>query len=184
MVVNIERGLYLLQTAKLTANTQDPTDGTVAVESRGLQYGVATGTSVPARILIPASLPGLSVRLHFLASELIGLVFVLSLTLYILAVPTSLSRPALIKSVLSRGAKRTLDILAAVFGLVLTAPLWLLIALIIRFDSVGPVFYTQIRIAANRRTHERRCFRRTDTVEGRQDERRRIDYLGIPFRVI
>lgn len=173
-----------MQTAKLTANTQDPTDATVAVESRGLQYGVASGTSVPSPILVPASVPGLNVRLRFLASELLGLVFVLGLTLYILAVPTSLSRPALVRAVLSRGAKRTLDILGASFGLVFTAPLWLLIALIIKFDSVGPVFYTQARIAANRRTHERRCFRRTATVECRQDERRRTDYLGIPFKVI
>ncbi|HEY2132094.1 MAG TPA: sugar transferase [Acetobacteraceae bacterium] len=42
--------------------------------------------------------------------------------------------------------KRALDILAALAALVITAPLWPLIALAIKLDSAGPVFYRQIRV--------------------------------------
>jgi lipopolysaccharide/colanic/teichoic acid biosynthesis glycosyltransferase len=42
--------------------------------------------------------------------------------------------------------KRALDVLAAALGLLLLAPLFLLIALAIKFDSAGPVFFRQERI--------------------------------------
>lgn len=42
--------------------------------------------------------------------------------------------------------KRTFDILVASIGLVLFAPLFLLIALVIKLDSNGPVFFRQKRI--------------------------------------
>jgi lipopolysaccharide/colanic/teichoic acid biosynthesis glycosyltransferase len=43
-------------------------------------------------------------------------------------------------------AKRGLDIVVALIGLVLTAPLWPLVALAIRLDSPGPVIYRQLRV--------------------------------------
>ena len=43
-------------------------------------------------------------------------------------------------------AKRAFDILVALLGLLLTLPLWPLIALAIRLDSAGPVLYRQMRI--------------------------------------
>ncbi len=43
-------------------------------------------------------------------------------------------------------AKRVLDILCAGMGLVLSAPLMVLIALAVKGDSKGPVFYTQKRV--------------------------------------
>lgn len=43
-------------------------------------------------------------------------------------------------------AKRILDIVGALIGLVLTAPLWPLLALIIRLDSAGPVIFKQRRV--------------------------------------
>jgi lipopolysaccharide/colanic/teichoic acid biosynthesis glycosyltransferase len=42
--------------------------------------------------------------------------------------------------------KRTFDFVAALLGLVLLAPLLLLVALLIRLDSSGPVFFRQERI--------------------------------------
>ncbi|PSU33104.1 sugar transferase [Photobacterium lutimaris] len=42
--------------------------------------------------------------------------------------------------------KRTSDILLATTGMVLTLPLWPLIALLIKLDSPGPVFYRQMRV--------------------------------------
>lgn len=43
-------------------------------------------------------------------------------------------------------AKRAMDIVVALVGLVLTAPLWPMVALAIRLDSPGPVIYRQMRV--------------------------------------
>ena len=44
-----------------------------------------------------------------------------------------------------RFVKRTTDIVAALVGLGLTLPLWPAIALAIRLDSKGPIFFAQLR---------------------------------------
>jgi exopolysaccharide biosynthesis polyprenyl glycosylphosphotransferase len=46
----------------------------------------------------------------------------------------------------ARGTKRTSDIVIAALTLALLSPFWLLIALLIKFDSKGPVFYAQERV--------------------------------------
>lgn len=51
----------------------------------------------------------------------------------------------------ARLIKRTSDIAMATFGLVLFAPIWLLIALLIKLDSRGPVFYSQERVGMDGR---------------------------------
>jgi lipopolysaccharide/colanic/teichoic acid biosynthesis glycosyltransferase len=45
--------------------------------------------------------------------------------------------------------KRTFDILASLVGLVLLAPIGLLVALAIKLDSRGPVFFRQVRMGLN-----------------------------------
>ena len=55
--------------------------------------------------------------------------------------------------------KRTFDILVAAIGLVLFAPLFLLIAILIKVDSKGPVFFRQLRIGINFRAFEIYKFR-------------------------
>ncbi len=47
--------------------------------------------------------------------------------------------------------KRTLDIAAAAAGLVLLAPLLLVIALLVKLDSPGPVFFRQVRVGRHGR---------------------------------
>jgi lipopolysaccharide/colanic/teichoic acid biosynthesis glycosyltransferase len=47
-----------------------------------------------------------------------------------------------------RVAKRTLDLTLSLFGLVLGAPLFALLALVVYFDSPGPVLYRQRRASA------------------------------------
>jgi exopolysaccharide production protein ExoY len=47
-------------------------------------------------------------------------------------------------------AKRSLDVLLACFALILLLPLLLLIAVLIKLDSPGPVFFTQERVGAKR----------------------------------
>ena len=51
----------------------------------------------------------------------------------------------------ARGTKRLSDIVIALLALVLLLPLWLLIALLIKLDSKGPVFYQQERVGMDGR---------------------------------
>jgi len=55
--------------------------------------------------------------------------------------------------------KRAFDLVGAVFGLLLTLPLWPLIALLIKLDSLGPVFYHQRRVGLNGRPFTLHKFR-------------------------
>lgn len=60
----------------------------------------------------------------------------------------------LFREPLSSGArmlKRTFDIVCAALAIVLLFPLWLLLALLIKLDSKGPVFYTQERVGMDGR---------------------------------
>ena len=60
----------------------------------------------------------------------------------------------LFREPLSSGArilKRTFDLIFAALAILLLLPLWLLIALLIKLDSKGPVFYTQERVGMDGR---------------------------------
>ena len=60
----------------------------------------------------------------------------------------------LFREPLSSGArilKRTFDLIFAALAIMLLFPLWLLIALLIKLDSKGPVFYTQERVGMDGR---------------------------------
>jgi len=60
----------------------------------------------------------------------------------------------LFREPLSSGArilKRTFDLVVAALAIVLLFPFWLLIALLIKLDSKGPVFYTQERVGMDGR---------------------------------
>ena len=65
-------------------------------------------------------------------------------------------------------AKRLLDVLGALVGLVLLAPVFFAVALWIRIDSPGPVFYRQERVGLGGRTFRIHKFRtmRSDSVPG------------------
>lgn len=55
------------------------------------------------------------------------------------------SRIGVVARVLEAPVKRAFDISFAAVGLILTAPLWLIIPVMIRLDDGGPVFYRQSR---------------------------------------
>lgn len=60
----------------------------------------------------------------------------------------------LFREPLSSGArmlKRTFDIVCSALAIVLLFPLWILLALLIKLDSKGPVFYTQERVGMDGR---------------------------------
>lgn len=70
-------------------------------------------------------------------------------------------------------ARRWLNLAVAVVGIVLTLPLWLLIAVAIKLTSRGPVLYTQIRVGVDSR----------GTGLQPNDPRRKQDLGGRPFKI-
>jgi exopolysaccharide biosynthesis polyprenyl glycosylphosphotransferase len=72
----------------------------------------------------------------------------------------------------SRLAKRTLDVLLSTVGLVLAAPFFVLLPLIIKATSSGPVFYRQVRAGLNGRRFTILKFR--SMCEGAEDTGRPV----------
>lgn len=67
--------------------------------------------------------------------------------------------------------RRVLNVLVAIIGLVLTAPVMLLVALLVKATSPGPVFYKQVRVGIDRR------------AGNGGNWRRRVDYGGKLFTI-
>ena len=55
--------------------------------------------------------------------------------------------------------KRGFDILLSLLGLIVLSPLFVLIAILVKLDSKGPVFYRQVRVGKNRELFEMLKFR-------------------------
>ena len=79
--------------------------------------------------------------------------------------------------------KRGLDVLISGAGLAVLSPFLLLVAVLIKMDSPGPVFYTQIRIGQERRWRTRRREPLDVRVDLRKGERRNIMSPGRLFRI-
>jgi len=79
--------------------------------------------------------------------------------------------------------KRAIDIIGAVTGLLLSAPAFVILPILIKLDSPGPIFYCQARIGHNRRRGERRSRPQSNLGRNARD-RRRQDLRGKPFKVI
>ena len=71
-------------------------------------------------------------------------------------------------------AARALNVVLALLLLVVTAPLFLLVALAVRLTSRGPAIYTQVRVGLDRRAPR---------PGGAPDDRRTADYGGRPFTI-
>lgn len=122
---------------------------------------------------------------YFACEYMHGLLFVACSLLFVLAFPAVLTKPARMRVMVNRGVKRTLDMVGSVVGLTLALPFFIVLPILIKLDSPGPVFYTQTRVGVNRRKHDRRYHQRTEVdTERRQRDRRRHDLKGKPFNVI
>jgi len=81
--------------------------------------------------------------------------------------------------------KRLLDVTGAAFGLALVSPLMAVIALLIRLDSPGPVFYSAERTGAKGRRFRCYKFRSmvTDAAHLKEDLRKRNQREGPIFKI-
>jgi lipopolysaccharide/colanic/teichoic acid biosynthesis glycosyltransferase len=82
-----------------------------------------------------------------------------------------------------KAAKRLIDIVCSLVGIIVLAPVFLLIAITIKLDSAGPVHFTQMRVGLNRRKASARNGNCTFVNERRKRNRRRKDLYGRPFKV-
>lgn len=80
--------------------------------------------------------------------------------------------------------KRTTDIVGSLCGLVLATPLFIVLPILIKLTSSGPVFYTQTRVGMNSRRRTRRAYNIDMDSCHRRRERRRENVCGQPFRMI
>ncbi len=96
------------------------------------------------------------------------------------------SRLASIVSRINPGAiaKRAIDIVGAIVGLAISAPLWIIIPLAIKLDSQGPVLYHQVRVGLNRRRRNRRGVLIASVERRTNGDRRKQSSHGKPFRIV
>ena len=71
------------------------------------------------------------------------------------------------------GPRRALNVVVAAVGLVLTAPVLLVVAALVKLTSPGPVFYRQIRVGLDRRAEG----------DPNGNHRRALDQGGRPFMI-
>lgn len=76
---------------------------------------------------------------------------------------------------------RFLDILGAIIGLVLSSVLFLIMPILIKLDSKGPVFYTQLRVGRNRRQRDELPVETKIFNEKREGDRRKTRSYGKQF---
>jgi lipopolysaccharide/colanic/teichoic acid biosynthesis glycosyltransferase len=80
--------------------------------------------------------------------------------------------------------KRAIDIMGAFVGLILSVPFFLVVPILTKLDSPGPVFYLQERICKNRRRQSRRSGSLEFASERRSTDRRQKQAFGQPFMII
>ena len=150
-----------------------------------LSYRLASG----AEVSVPASPAATTLNFldqlrYFYCEHVRGMLFLTLSLIFIFAVPVALMRADKMKVVVNGFAKRSIDLIGAAVGLLLTLPLFIILPILIKLDSSGPVYYAQLRVGVNRRKRDRRYCQRSDVPERRVRDRRRQNCQGKPFRVI
>jgi len=167
---------------ELTSNASIQSRSAVALPTASVRHGAVS--AVPTVSIDRGGYAAFSsgYQLSYYYGEYFkGILFVLATTMFILVVPAFLARPARVKAMLALTVKRSMDIMGALVGLMLTLPVWMILPILIKLDSRGPVFYAQTRVGRNRRQRDRRYCQRTDVDDRRKRSRRRVDNIGIPF---
>ncbi len=126
--------------------------------------------------------PSLTASLKYAWSEYVWAHLMLFITMAATA-GRALAHPQPLTFRLKGVIKRGLDIIGSVVGLILCSPFFVILPILIKLDSPGPVFYRQVRVGHNRRRRERRHAGVSMLSRSRR-ERRRSDIKGQPFQVI
>lgn len=117
---------------------------------------------------------------------IVNLVLVYSIVIKILPIGqlmASISRSYNTYS-LKLAIKRIIDLVGVSVGIVMATPFFMVVPILIKLDSPGPVFYRQQRVGKNRRRTDRRCINIPVLKEMRESGRREKQGFGKPFMVI
>ncbi len=80
--------------------------------------------------------------------------------------------------------KRGIDILGSIFGIIICLPIWIVVPILIKLESKGPVFYKQVRVGRDKRKTDRRQVNIDDIERRYYRDRRKVSGFGKPFRII
>ena len=117
---------------------------------------------------------------EYLLSPILLAVFSLALTI----IPEKKQKVGFSPSISKRArlrVKRIAEVLLSPICLAVFAPLFLIVAILIRLDSPGPIIYKQVRIGQNRRRRDRRRLNFQVEADRRNGDRRKRNVLGRPF---
>ncbi|MBD3170673.1 MAG: sugar transferase [candidate division Zixibacteria bacterium] len=79
--------------------------------------------------------------------------------------------------------KRAVDVTGALSGLLLCFPVFIILPVLIKLDSPGPVFFRQLRVGFNRRRSDRRSMEIPAARDRRSNDRRQNNLYGKPFMI-
>lgn len=166
-------------------NLRALSESSIAYSNKTVNYGYASPVEVSKPLKADSSSLTLSGNLNFFFSEYFkGFLFVVLTSLFIVAIPKMITEQGSIRLALYNFCKRTMDILGSLVGILLTLPLWIIVPILIKLDSPGPIFYSQTRVGINRRKSDRRAYQQTDVEDRRNRDRRRQNYFGELFEVL
>lgn len=167
-------------------NRQSSTQTRILVSNpnQSVSYGLATSFDLGTDFVTHLESINLSANINFYITEyLMGFMFVILSSVYIFAVPKVLTQQSKIGLSLTKFFKRLIDLVAAIIGLIFAVPIGLLLAIIIKLESRGPVFYIQERIGVDRRKRDRRTYQKSDIENRRENDRRQKLLPGVLFKV-
>jgi lipopolysaccharide/colanic/teichoic acid biosynthesis glycosyltransferase len=94
----------------------------------------------------------------------------------LLPAPPTLERQERTHGLVARAAKRAFDLIGALFLLAVLSPVWLAIAISIKLDSPGPVFFRQRRIGRDGNAFSMLKFR--TMIDGADEQKRALLHLN------
>jgi lipopolysaccharide/colanic/teichoic acid biosynthesis glycosyltransferase len=122
-----------------------------------------------------------------ISQYLISPFFLLSYSFVLVFMPGEILRSlsiAAARQAIRAAVLRTIDVLGAAFGLLCSLPFFVVLPVLIKLDSPGPVFYKQIRTGLNRRGKQRNGRLKEGSGEDQNDcEMRQQDIYGKPFHI-
>jgi len=127
-----------------------PTNLINAWDSRGFAIdgrqfsGVLRPFELGTKVISPAK-NSINIKIGYFFSEYIRANFILALTCLVFVFQVSPDQRYL-SARLNVFFKRAVDMIGAVAGLILTLPFFIILPILIKLDSPGPVFYTQTRV--------------------------------------
>lgn len=119
----------------------------------------------------------------FMSEYIAGPLFLALTWVYTYLAPSSVSSLDDVWDFNRRVFKRGMDIVGATVGLIICAPVFLLLPIVIKLDSRGSVFYSQVRVGHDRRRSSRRAYNLSSNTERRRRDRRRDNASGRLFNV-